>query len=263
MEIQSATLIERPAAPEFEFRDDRYTVRFARSEAEIDEVLKLRFEVFNLELNEGLDASYINERDEDRFDRRCLHLVVVENESGQIVGTYRLLTIEMAGSAFGFYSSEEFSLEDLPYEFLAESVELGRACIARGHRNSRVLFLLWKGLAEFLKRTRKRYTFGCCSLSSRDFTEGLRALRYLRRRGFVDESLTVSARPDFRPAPSDFLTADDGSEIEIPKLFGTYLRIGAKVCGEPVIDRDFKTIDFLVIVDTRSMPQRYSEMFFG
>lgn len=262
-ESQAVSLIERSVVPAVVFRDDRYTVRFARTEKEIDEVLKLRFEIFNLELNEGLDASYINERDEDRFDRRCLHLIVIDNATARVVGTYRLLTIEMAGSAFGFYSSEEFTLEDLPYEVLAESVELGRACIAREHRNSRVLFLLWKGLAQFIKLTRKRYTFGCCSLSSRDFTDAERAKRVLRRGGFVDESLRVSGRPDFLPAPSDFLTPDDGRDIKIPKLFETYLRIGAKVCGEPVIDRGFKTIDFFVIVDVRSMPERYLRMFFG
>lgn len=244
-------------------REDRYTVRFAETEAEIDEVLKRRFEVFNLELNEGFEASFINERDEDRFDRTCFHLIVIDNTSEEIVGTYRIRTIEMAGSAFGFYSADEFTIEKFPYEVLAESIELGRACIARDHRNSRVLFLLWKGVANFLRATRKRYLFGCCSLSSQDFTDGIKAMRQLRRDGSYHESLSVEPRDDFRHAPGDFLTEDDGSDIKIPKLFETYLRIGAQVCSEPVIDRSFKTIDFLVIVDTKNLPARYLQMFFG
>ncbi|MBK8809888.1 MAG: GNAT family N-acetyltransferase [Acidobacteria bacterium] len=249
--------------PPIEHSDDRYTVRFAATEAELDAALKLRFEIFNLELNEGLEASFINGRDEDRFDRTCLHLIVAENSTGRVVGTYRLRTIEMAGGAFGFYSSGEFTLEDLPYEVLADSVELGRACIAREHRNTRVLFLLWKGVADFISAARKRYAFGCCSLSSQDFTDGSKAMRQLARDGHVHPSLRVSPREEFKPRAADFLTDDDGSDIKIPKLFDTYLRIGALVCGEPLIDRGFKTIDFFIIVDTARLSEKYAGMFFG
>lgn len=49
------------------------------------------------------------------------------------------------------YTSDEFDLSGLPDELLNESIELGRACIAKEHRNSRVLYLLWKGIAEFMK----------------------------------------------------------------------------------------------------------------
>jgi putative hemolysin len=251
------------AVPAFDLRDDRYSVRFARSDSEIDEVLRLRFEVFNRELNEGLEASWINQRDEDRFDRTCHHLIVTENSTESIVGTYRMRTVEMAGSAFGFYSAEEFTVESLPYEVLAESVELGRACIAAEHRNTKVLYLLWRGVAQYMKAMRKRYTFGCCSLSSQDFTEGAKAMRQLTRDGFVHPTLRVSGRDDFAPTAADYLTEDDGREVRIPKLFATYLRIGALVCGEPVIDRSFKTIDFFVIVDTHRMNDKYAAMFFG
>ncbi len=258
--IEQTTLANPVSA--IEIREDRYTVRFAKTEAELDEVLRLRFEVFNLELNEGFDASFINQRDEDRFDRKCHHLVVLENASGRIVGTYRIQTIEMAGSAFGFYASEEFTLENLPYDVLADSVELGRACIARDYRNSRVLFLLWRGIASYVRASRKRYTFGCCSLSSQDFTDGVKAMRQLTRDGFVHPTLWVGPREEFKPQTTDFLTADDGCDIKIPKLFDTYLRIGASVCGEPVIDRGFKTIDFLVIVDTAALSEKYAQIFF-
>jgi len=37
--------------------------------------------------------------------------------------------------------------------------------------------------------------------------------------------------------------ADDS----VPKLLRTYLAIGARICGPPAIDREFKTIDFLTL----------------
>lgn len=265
--IQSQAFVsaDSAVAPVREFRESLYTVRFARSEAETDAALRLRFEVFNLELNEGLEASYITERDEDEFDKTCHHLIVIENASGKIVGTYRVRTMEMARSAFGFYSAGEFAVEDLPYEVLAESLETGRACIAREHRNSRVLFLLWKGLAMYMTEKRKRYVFGCCSLPSQDPAEGVRAMRQLVAGGYLHERLHVAPRADFVCRTEGFASRDDGASerVKLPKLFETYLRIGARVCGEPVIDRQFKTIDFFVIVDVKNIPDKYFRMFFG
>jgi putative hemolysin len=250
-------------APAREFRENLYTVRFARNEQEVDAVLRLRFEVFNLELNEGLEASFINQRDEDEFDKTCHHLIVIENRSGKIVGTYRVRTMEMAKSAFGFYSANEFAVEDLPYEVLVESLETGRACIAREHRNSRVLFLLWKGLAMYMTEKHKRYLFGCCSLPTQDQAKGMRAMRQLVEAEFLHENLRVAPREDYICRTENFSSEDSNETVKLPKLFETYLRIGARICGEPAIDRQFKTIDFFVIVDVKNIPDKYFRMFFG
>jgi putative hemolysin len=249
--------------PEDEIEDGKYVARFARLPEEIDRALRLRFEVFNLELNEGLESSYITERDEDEFDQTCHHLIVVEKETNNVVGTYRLRTWEMTRRTNGFYTETEFDLSSLPPELIDQSVEIGRACIDRNHRNARVLFLLWKGLALYLTRSRKRYMFGCCSLTSQDCAEGKRASRQLKRDGHLHETLSVRPRLEFACRTEDFLSPETKEAFELPKLFGSYLRIGAKVCGEPAIDRQFKTIDFFVIFDRNDMPEKYREMFFG
>ena len=62
----------------------------------------------------------------------------------------------------------------------------------------------------------------------------------------------------------DGLSPDDtpGNErIELPALFNMYLRIGAKVCGPPMIDREFCTIDFFVVFDVTKMNKKYRRMF--
>jgi putative hemolysin len=81
--------------------------------------------------------------------------------------------------------------------------------------------------------------------------------------GFLHETLRVAPREDYICRPEDFLSEDAGEKVKLPKLFETYLRIGARVCGEPVIDRQFKTIDFFVIVDVKNIPDKYFRMFFG
>jgi len=37
--------------------------------------------------------------------------------------------------------------------------------------------------------------------------------------------------------------------INPPRLLRAYLSIGAQICGEPAMDREFKTIDFLTLLD--------------
>jgi putative hemolysin len=250
-------------APTEEIVEGRYVARFAHTPEEIDAVLSLRFKIFNLELNEGLDVSFITERDEDEFDLTCHHLIIVERETSEVVGTYRLRTFEMAQNVDGFYSSGEFQLEDLPVQVLRQSLEIGRACIAREHRNTRVLSLLWKGLAMYLLKTKKRYLFGCCSLSSQDCAQGLHVSRQLKQQGYFHETLIVAPRAECACQAEDVQIDSVENQIELPKLFGTYLRIGAKICGEPVIDRQFKTIDFFVIFDVTTMVEKYYKMFFS
>src|SRR5882724_7378522 len=111
--------------PTIAITEGRYTLRFAQNQAELDAVLKLRFEIFNLELGEGLTESYRTGRDHDQFDLACHHLIVVENATGEIIGTYRVQTNEMAASGCGFYSAGEYDLSTLPVSIIDESVELG------------------------------------------------------------------------------------------------------------------------------------------
>lgn len=248
----------------------RYRVRFARRADELDAVLRLRYRVFNLELGEGLTASEATGRDEDAFDAACHHLLVEDAPSGTVIGTYRMQTAAMAAAGRGFYSAGEFALSVLPPEVVARAMEVGRACIAREHRNRQVLFLLWKGLARYLAATGARYLFGCCSLTSQDPAEGLRVMAHFAGRGLLHPGLRVEPLPglecaDGGEAATAGGAAGDGdpAAIELPSLFRTYLRYGALVCGPPAIDREFKTIDFLVLLDSEALDRRSRALFFG
>jgi putative hemolysin len=248
--------------PDVEIVESAYAVRFATTPDEIDAVLALRFEVFNLELGEGLASSYLTGRDEDEYDRVCDHLMVVERATGRVVGTYRLMRAEAALAGRGFYSTAEFDLASLPHEVLAEGVELGRACIARAHRNTRVLFLLWRGIAAYMTHARKRYLFGCCSLTSQDPVDGARVARRLETDGHVHALLFAPVRRGYA-CDVDTDMEIDPTAARIPQLFGVYMRFGAKVCSPPAIDRLFGTIDFLVVFDTRELDERSRTTFFG
>ncbi|MCB1009230.1 MAG: GNAT family N-acetyltransferase [Acidobacteria bacterium] len=252
------------ALPPQEIVEGSYSVRFARTRAELDELLRLRFRVFNLELSEGLEESYLTGRDFDRFDPQCHHLVVHHRPSGRIIGTYRIQTTQMAERADGFYTGTEFDLSRLPREILDEAVEVGRACIEREHRLKPVLFLLWKGLARYMEHNRRRWLLGPCSLTSQDPWDGKRALDLLVRRDKVRDDLWVGAQPGYECVwEGDDPEPAKGERLELPPLFEIYLRYAGRVVGPPVIDRDFKTIDFFVLFDVEALSERARRLFFG
>lgn len=248
--------------PEGGIVEGRYAVRFARTLDELDAVLKLRFEVFNLELGEGLATSYETGRDIDAFDAVCHHLIVIDQRTDEIVGTYRMQTWEMASRHSGFYSATIFDLDALPEEVLYNAFEVGRACVALAHRNTQVLFLLWRGMALYVNANRKRYLFGCSSLTSQDEREGRTVLAYLEDHGHLHPTLAVTPQPGYA-CGDETLTPDPDVRVKLPKLFRIYLRHGAKVCGPPAIDRQFKTIDFLMLFDVEAMSERQVRTFFG
>ena len=76
MSGEPASALESGPIPDFEDRSDKYRVRFAHGSADLDAICRLRFQVFNLEMGEGLDRSRLSGVDYDRFDAQCQHLMV-------------------------------------------------------------------------------------------------------------------------------------------------------------------------------------------
>lgn len=249
-------------APTLVIHEGAYLIRFAQTNQDLAAALRLRYEVFNLELGEGLEESHIHGRDEDDYDTGCHHLIVEHEPTGRIIGTYRMQTKEMAETNGGFYSSGEYDLSGFPQEVLDQSVEIGRACVALEHRKQRVLFGLWKGLAAYITAMDKRYLFGCCSLTSQDPHEGRMVLEKLRADGLIHPEFVVQPLPEVACVDPD-TSPVDVSGVKLPTLFGTYLRFGALVCSPAAIDREFKTIDYLVLMDTATLPARTRATFFG
>ena len=236
--------IETPKA-----RRTKYVARLAQSAEEVRRAQRLRFEVFNLELNEGLVESHFTGLDVDPFDEFCDHLVVEELATGTIVGTYRLQTGQLAAANLGYYSEREFDFT--PYEPLrGEMIELGRACVHAEHRNFNLLHLLWRGIARYACERNARFLIGCSSLTSQDPMEGVAMYEQLRGKHLV--------RPKWRTVPHAAFRVDvdlvSASCTPPPKLMLAYLSIGAKICGPPAIDREFGTIDFLTLLDLRALP---------
>lgn len=260
-----ASVARYPVHPELLPPIDRlsgsYRLRFGRSPADLAAVQRLRFAVFNQELGEGLASSWDTGMDADPWDDIFHHIVIEHAPSGEIVGSYRLQTGDMAEHNGGYYSEAEFDLCRMSREQLREAVEIGRACVHAEHRNGRVIHLLWRGLAAYLRWNAKRYLFGCCSLPTLDPSVGLAVWRQLKREGFVSTRYSVAPQQGLDFALRRATPVQLGRN-ELPPLFQSYLNLGAVVCGPPAVDAEFGTIDFFVLLDLERLPERARETFF-
>ncbi len=242
----------------------RYRLRLAATAEDREAACRLRFKVFNIELGEGLESSYHTGLDVDRFDTVCEHLLVEDKTSRRVVGTYRMQSGDTAARRLGYYSEQEFCLA--PYEPLRPGIlELGRASIDREHRTPEVLMLLWRGIAQYATDMGLRYLLGCSSLNSNDPAEGWQMYRQLENfrvpREFETTPTASYACPpelqdaDAQPLPCQTdrsgLPATHAMQGKVPKLLKTYLAIGARIAAPPAWDREFRTIDFLTLLDLK------------
>lgn len=241
-------------------RDSRglYEVEFAQSHWEVMAAQRLRFEVFNLELGEGLAGAHLLGRDADEFDDVCEHLLVRELATGDVVGTYRLQTGWMAAANYGYYSEREFDLR-VWEPVRHETLEVGRACVAAAHRNLRVLGLLWRGIAAYAQDRQLRYLIGCSSVRSQDEAAGLALYERLRAEYEVPASLRCEPRANCRCRAGGVPQAT----LRTPRLLQAYLSLGARIGSPPAIDRQFGTIDFLTVLDLEQLNPVVARSVFG
>jgi putative hemolysin len=260
--IQTLPLPLEVERPRVHAEVGQYRLRISETVEDRDAACRLRFKVFNIELGEGLESSYETGLDSDEFDLFCEHLLVEDKASGKIVGTYRMQSGTSAARNLGYYSEQEFDLA--PYEPLRAGIlELGRASIDREHRTPEVLTLLWRGIAQYATDMGLRTLIGCSSLNSTDPAEGWQVYRQLEHYRVAAEFETMpTARyacpseqegQGAQPPARQEMRTHPNSSVKIPKLLKTYLAIGARIAAPPAWDREFGTIDFLTLLDLKTI----------
>lgn len=239
----------------------RLLLKQAATDKEIESAMKLRFEVFNLELNEGLQSSYLTGIDTDQYDKSSDHIIVIDTAKDMVVGTYRLLAGSKAEKGMGFYSETEFEMSSFK-KLDGEKLELGRACVHRDYRGSAVLNLMWAGIARYIERYNISYLFGCGSIHNINPYIVSSVYSFLWKNYMADERFKVTPLkkvPDFDPELTNY---DKGMVTKhVPQLLFAYLRLGARICGEPAFDEQFGVSDFLIILDRSKLIDRYKKHY--
>lgn len=242
-------------------------VRLARDEAEIAASQEIRFRVFYEELGAKRQLVHaLEQRDADRFDEHCDHLLVVDTalpgpDTQRIVGTYRLLREERAVATGGFYSNDEFELDSLVARHPGvRFLELGRSCVLPNYRSKRTIEVLWQGIWAYINHYEVGAMTGCASFHGTVPAQHAEALSYLAHHCRADPSWDVRAVAG-RYQALDMMPAEAVSMrsafAAMPPLIKGYLRVGAKIGDGCVIDHDFGTIDVFIILPVAAIGSRY------
>jgi putative hemolysin len=240
----------------------RYSLLLSTDPSMIEAAQRLRYDVFSSTPGFALPTA-ADHIDVDRFDEHCDHLLVRDDDTGELVGCYRMLPPSGAIAAGGLYTATEFDVG--AFDPLRPSlVEMGRAVVRDGHRNGGVVLLMWAGILAYLDRCGYDYVTGCVSVPIGDEADG--DVPGSQLRGVRDFVLSRHAAPPqyrvrpHRPVRVAGRALDDipaPPRASVPPLMRGYLRLGAQVCGEPAHDPDFGVGDFCVLLDKRQADTRY------
>ncbi len=203
------------------------------------------------------------QKDEDRFDKFCEHVVVIDRNTKQVVGTYRLLLGSVAKNSLGFYSETEFDLKNIKKNCSAELLELGRACVDESYRKYPIIKLMWKAIISYIEQNRVRYVLGCASIEEPTPKKVGKIFRFLKDKFFSPSRFRVYPLKDRRfPYLKDPGAYGKREVLQmLPSLVKGYLNIGAFVCGEPAWDKVFGTADFFMMLDTKRMNTSFVRKF--
>ena len=234
----------------------RLSISFAQSADEVREAQRLRYEVFCTEMG-ALPNTLEAGIDRDIFDPYCEHLLVRDNDTLEVVGTYRILSPAQARNIGAYYSATEFDLTRLMH-LQSRMVEVGRCCVHADYRSGASIALLWSGVLNFMRQHGYDYLIGCASISMAD---GGHSVASIYRRLSLEHMSPI----EWRVFPRNALVLDaldSNMNAPIPALIKGYMRLGCYVCGEPAWDADFNTADLLVMLPMALIDQRYARHFF-
>jgi putative hemolysin len=257
--MSTASVLIAADPPTLSSDSPRYTLLLSTDPALIEAAQRLRHDVFTSEPGFGL-AGAANGRDVDSFDEHSDHLVVREDNSGELVGCYRMLPPPGAIAAGGLYTATEFDVRELD-PLRPSLVEMGRAVVREDHRNGGVVLLMWAGILAYLDRCGYDYVAGCVSVPVRGSADEAPGSQIRGVRDFVQRrhAAPYTVHP-YRPVVVGGKGLDDinpPARVSVPPLMRGYLRLGAQVCGEPAHDPDFGVGDFPALLDKRQADTRY------
>jgi putative hemolysin len=232
-------------------------ITWAINSGEIKEAQRLRYKVFAEEMGANLAASYEG-LDVDEFDAYCDHLLIRDQETLKVVGTYRVLPPHKAQEIGRLYSDSEFDLTRLNH-LRPKMVELGRSCVHADYRSGAVIMALWSGLAQYMQKHEYEIMLGCASIPMSDGGHFAASLY----NSLSNDQMAPVENHAFPKLPLPLDKLNGGLQVDLPPLIKGYLKIGAKICSAPAWDPDFNTADLLTMMRLSDINPRYAKHFLG
>ncbi|WP_245640614.1 GNAT family N-acetyltransferase [Polynucleobacter sinensis] len=254
LNVQEPTLVDKAIAKP---KRPALQIAWANSPSEIKEAQRLRYKVFAEEMGANLPKNTEN-LDIDDFDTYCDHLLIRDQETLKVVGTYRVLPPHKALEIGRLYSDSEFDLSRLNH-LRPKLVELGRSCVHKDYRSGAVIMALWSGLAQYMQKNDYEIMLGCASIPMADGGHFAASLY----NSLSNEQMAPVENHAFPRLPLPLDRLNGGLEVEPPPLIKGYLKLGAKICSAPAWDPEFNTADVLTMLRLSEINPRYAKHFLG
>lgn len=234
---------------------EKFIVRFAQTEEEKNAVYALRYRDMILQFRP--EIKFVNGMDITPYDDYAKQIICIDNETGDIVGCYRIITSDDLPNGKGFVSEEEFDIHTLKNS--GERIaELSRACVKREYRNTAVLMLLLRFIVGYVRENGYRFVIGEASFVGVDKNEYQKELSYLTHFHKTDDKYDIQALEDeqIQTLAKEELCVTE-IKHELPPLIRAYLSFGAKTSEQSFTDREFGSVDVFVLLDMQDYNESY------
>lgn len=236
---------------------NKYLIGITKEPKYLEQSFKLRFEDLILEFNKTKKE---NGTDYSKYDDFCEHLVCIDKETDEVVGSYRIATKKTLKSV-PFISEEEFNMDNLKANY--NLLEASRAVVKKEYQSTIVMSLLWQAVINYALDNDMDFLFGTASFKGIDPSPYKQAFSYLYYNYLIDEEIMPKATKnkfDLNFIPEDQIDIKTVKE-KMPVILKGYCLLNAKVAAEGYIDYDFNSVDVLVLLDVKNVNQRILKRF--
>lgn len=237
-----------------DFHHANLILKLAETKEEIEKSRQLRYsELVQLHNKEiSFDDSF------DDSDYVYDHLLVMEEATGDVVGTYRLGRREHLKHMPAFAIESKFDVTAIKAAE-GEILELSRMAIREDYRDGLVVRLLWKGLMEYCAHYNVKYLFGVVSLHTFDPQGAKNFLSYIYH-NHISTEFDLFAKP---PVVEMNLLPPEEVDValarkEMHPIIKAYLGMGCHFARNAHLDDElFKSVDVMIVIDYQKINPKY------
>ena len=239
------------------FHHANLILKLAETREEIEKARRLRYTELIIPSNK--DISY-----EDSFDDSDFvydHLLVMEADSGDVVGTYRLGTRAQLEKLGAFSIESKFDITALKNAD-GELLELTRMAIRADHRDGVVIKMLWKGLFEYCAHYNVKYLFGVVYLPTLDPQKAQNFLSYIYHNHISTDIDLFAKEPvvEMNLLPADKVDVALARK-EMHPILKAYMSMGCKFAKTATIDQTFfRSVAVMIVIDWQNINPRYMQL---
>ena len=233
----------------------KFRIRFAETKEDVLRAQWLRYQTF-VSRNQARIES--NGLDQDKFDEECLHVLIEDLRTGELVCCFRILPLQDGKEIGRTYSAQIYELSKLSlYE--RPMVEMGRFCIKRGARDPAIIRMAWSAMAQFVEQHDVGMLFGCSSFDGLEAEAYMDAFALLRERYIAPKKwLPKIKAPNVFRFGASLINKRPNMKLakkRMPPLLKSYLLLGGKVSDHAVVDKDLSTLHVFTGVEISDVPQ--------